>query len=127
MVDADMIDQAFQQDIFYELNNVKSAYNIKYYCDVLSVKVVNGLSSKEIHIGFDMVGDYSLGNCQHPNPSRLFLNNTQLNFIDSEMTKANCERGYQGVLKYKLEQELSGELTFEYGEFGYSRVLLLKL
>ena len=47
---------------------ISSRYNEHYYCNITHVKLND---ADEIHVGFDMHGDSSLGKCQDPKTSSL--------------------------------------------------------
>jgi hypothetical protein len=94
-----------------------SIYNKQYQCQIFGVE----WDGQEIKVNFEVRGDYSLWDLQHPKSST--LNRQQP--IRVELSKADSKSCYAGVLVYSASKFSIGKsLKFQYGYDGYSKVNL---
>lgn len=112
--------------LFYDLLEEKkySTYNCNYYCQILSVEINNDL--KVIKVKIDMHGDMSLGTCQNPKSSKLYIGNKELRVTDTDFERTSFEYGYTGDLIYPYNGE-TGKVIFSFGEFSYSSPEILEI
>ena len=107
-------------NIYIELKDKCSKYDQNYYCNIIAFEICED----KINIHIDMKGSNIYGPIQKPIFSTLKIANKRIEFLGSSFIKEDPVSGYEGYLIYKYDQNETGNYTFNFGQSGYSTVVL---
>jgi len=112
-----------EQPLIETFEEVYSRYNNNYWCKIEKLEKL----SNKITLTIEMRGDMSLGECQNPTSSRLYIGSKVYSCIDSNFCYSDSHNGYNGDLIYEISENDEGEVKFIYGIGGYSTATLITL
>jgi hypothetical protein len=97
-----------------------------YHCTVTSFGI--DLENEVAYISFNVRGDMSLGDLQHPNVSKLFVDDIEVGSPACLLDVDDCRSNYVGFLRFGLSTfevvEVKG-WKFQFGKSGYSQIDLV--